>query len=112
MIRTGGDSLSEHPLPKVISATDASNSFGSLIDEAAQGKSYFVITRLGKPKAVVLGAEQYKELIEEVEIAQEQEDTGVQRALKEAREDIELGRTLSLEELDKVLGLTEVELGS
>jgi prevent-host-death family protein len=99
-------------MPKIISATEASNNFGSVIDEAAQGKSYFVITRMGKAKAVVLGVEQYRELLEELEINQEQEDPEVQNALKEAQEDIKLGRTVSLEELDRELGFSDEELGS
>lgn len=102
----------ERPLPKVITATEASNNFGSLIDEAARGRSYFVITRMGKAKAVVLGVHQYQELMEELEITQEQEDPEVQQALKEAREDFELGRTMSLEELDRELSFTDEELGS
>jgi len=98
-------------MPKIISATEASNNFGNLVDEAAQGKSYFVITRMGKAKAVVLGVEQYREMLEELEIAQEQEDPEVQNALNEAFEDVELGRTMSLEELDRELGFSEEELG-
>ncbi len=101
----------ERPMPKIISATEASNNFGNLVDEAAQGKSYFVITRMGKAKAVVLGVEQYREMLEELEIAQEQEDPEVQNALNEAFEDVELGRTMSLEELDRELGFSEEELG-
>jgi prevent-host-death family protein len=97
--------------PKVISATEASNNFGSVIDEAAQGRSYFLITRMGKAKAVVLGVEQYRELLEELEIHREQEDLVVQEALKEARKEVELGRTISLEELDRELGFTDEELG-
>jgi prevent-host-death family protein len=104
--------LAERIMPKIISATEASNNFGSVIDEAAQGKSYFVITRMGKAKAVVLGVEQYRELLEELEINQEQEDPEVQNALKEAQEDIKLGRTVSLEELDRELGFSDEELGS
>lgn len=104
--------MAERPMPKVISATEASNNFGTLIDEAAQGKSYFVITRMGKAKAVVLGVEQYKDILEELEINLEQESPEVQEALKEARRDVELGKTLSLEELDKELGLTKEELAS
>ncbi len=99
-------------MPKVISATEASNNFGNLIDEAAQGKSYFVITRMGKARAVVLGVEQYRDILEELEIIQEQENPRVQKALKEAFKDVELGRTMSLEELDKELGFTEEEIGS
>ena len=102
----------EQPRPKIISATEASNNFGSLIDEAARGRSYFVITRMGKAKSVVLGVNQYQELMEELEIIQEQEDPEVQQALKVAHEDVELGRTMSLEELDRELGFTEEELGA
>ncbi len=83
-----------------------------MIDEAARGRSFFVITRMGKAKAVVLGVQQYQELIEELKISQEQENPKLQRALKEAREDYELGRTLSLEELDRELGFTEEDLSS
>jgi prevent-host-death family protein len=99
-------------MPKVISATEASNNFGNLVDEAAQGKSYFVITRMGKAKAVVLGVDQYRDMLEELEIVEEQENPEVQKMLKEALDDVELGRTMSLEELDKELGFTDDELNA
>jgi prevent-host-death family protein len=99
-------------MPKIISATEASNNFGNLVDEAAQGKSYFVITRMGKAKAVVLGVDQYRDMLEELEIVEEQENPEVQKMLKEALEDVELGRTMSLEELDKELGFTDDELNA
>jgi prevent-host-death family protein len=99
-------------MPKIISATEASNNFGNLVDEAAQGKSYFVITRMGKAKAVVLGVDQYRDMLEELEIIEEQENPEVQKRLKEALEDVELGRTMSLEELDKELGFADDELNA
>jgi len=102
----------DQPMPKVISATDASNNFGSLIDEAAQGKSFFVITRMGKARAVVLGVDHYKDLLEELEVILEQEDPEVQEALKEAGQDLKLGRTISLAELDEELGFTAEETDS
>ena len=102
----------ERIMPKIISATEASNNFGNLVDEAAQGKSYFVITRMGKAKAVVLGVDQYRDMLEELEIVEEQENPEVQKMLKEALEDVELGRTMSLEELDKELGFTNDELNA
>jgi hypothetical protein len=43
---------------------------------------------------------------------EEQEDPDVQKALQEAVEDLELGRTLSLEELDRELGLTDEDLST
>ena len=112
MIVNGGATLVERIMPKVISATEASNNFGNLVDEAAQGKSYFVITRMGKAKAVVLGVDQYRDMLEELEIVEEQENPEVQKMLKEALEDVELGRTMSLEELDKELGFTDDELNA
>lgn len=102
--------MSKRIMPKIISATEASNNFGNLVDEAAMGKSYFVITRMGKAKAIVLGVKQYRDMLEELEMVEEQEDPDVQKALQEAVEDVELGRTLSLEELDRELGLTDEDL--
>ena len=104
--------MAEQPTPKVISATDASNNFGSMIAEAARGRSYFVVTRMGKARAVVLGLEQYRDLLEELEIKQEQKDSDFQAALAKAEKDFELGRTLSLDELDKEFGFNEDELAS
>ena len=108
-VYNGGETLVDRIMPKIISATEASNNFGNLVDEAAQGKSYFVITRMGKAKAVVLGVDQYRDMLEELEIVEEQENPEVQKMLKEALDDVELGRTMSLEELDKELGFTDDE---
>lgn len=104
--------MAEKPVPKVISSTDASNNFGSMIDEAARGRSYFVVTRMGKARAVVLGLEQYRDLLQDLEIKGEQNDPEFLSAMAEAKKDFELGRSLSLEELDKEFGFTEGELAS
>ena len=61
--------------------------------------------------AVVLGVERYRQLMEELETVQELNDSGYMAAVAEAREDIKIGRTLTLEELDAELGFTEVEIG-
>ena len=79
--------MAEKPVPKVISSTDASNNFGSMIDEAARGRSYFIVTRMGKARAVVLGLEQYRDLLEDLDIKGEQNDSGFQAALAEAKKD-------------------------
>ena len=104
--------MADQPTPKVISATEASNNFGSMIDEAARGRSFFVVTRMGKARAVVLGLEQYRDLLEELEIKGEENDPEFQAALAEAKKDFELGRSLSLEELDKEFGFTKDELAA
>jgi len=102
--------VKEKVMPKVISATDAANKFVGLVEEAAQGRSLFVITRMGKAQAVVLGVERYREIMEELEITQEEKDSKVRAALKEARKDVELGRVMSEEEFDKEFGFNEETL--
>lgn len=103
--------MAARPMPKTISSTDASNRFGSVMDEAARGESFFIVTRMGQPRVVVLGVEQYREIMEELETTMELNDEEYMAAIAEAREDIRLGRTLTLEELDRELGFTEEELG-
>ncbi len=104
--------MAESIAPKTITATEASNNFGAMIDEASRGRSLFVVTRMGKPRAVVLGIDQYREMLEELETIQELHDNGYMAGIAEAREDVELGRTLTLEELDEELGFTSDEIGA
>jgi prevent-host-death family protein len=98
--------VAERPTTKTISATEASNRFGSMVDEAARGDSVFVVTNMGRPRAVVLGVDRYLELLEELEVVLEQSDPEFQAALAGAREDVELGRTMTLEEFDERFGFT------
>ena len=83
-----------------------------MIDEAARGRSLFVVTRMGRPQAVVLGMDQYQELIELLETADELKDKEYLASVAEAREDVRVGRTLSLEELDREFDFTAEELGA
>jgi prevent-host-death family protein len=98
--------MASKPMPKTISATEASNNFGHMIDEAARGRSLFIVTRMGHPRAVIIGVDQYIELTEELETIQELNNDEYFAGVAKAREDIHLGRTLTLEELDKELGFT------
>ena len=104
--------MANNPVPKMISATEASNRFGTMIDEAARGRSLFVVTRMGRPQAVVMGMDQYQELIELLETADELKDKEYLASVAEAREDVRVGRTLSLEELDREFDFTAEELGA
>lgn len=104
--------MANNPMPKTISATEASNRFGTMIDEAARGRSFFVVTRMGRPQAVILGMDQYRELIELLETVDELQDKEYLAGIAEAREDIRVGRILNLEALDKEFGFTEEEIGA
>ena len=96
-------------MPKTISATEASNKFGTMIDEVARGQSLFVVTRMGQPRAVVLGIEQYIGLLDELEIKEEQNDPEFQKALADAHKEAELGQVISLEEFDEQFGFNTEE---
>ena len=102
--------MKEKIMPKVISATEAANKFGGMLDEVSRGVSMFVVTKMGKASAVFIGMDQYRKLLEDIEIAQEQADPAFQALLEEAREDVELGRTISLGDLDEEFDFTEGEL--
>lgn len=102
--------MAEKSMPKVVTATEASNKFGRMLDEASRGLSMFVITRMGRASAVVLGVDQYRKLLEDLEIAKEQADPEFQALLAAAQEDVELGQTLSLDDLDAEFGFTKEEI--
>jgi PHD/YefM family antitoxin component YafN of YafNO toxin-antitoxin module len=81
-----------------------------MMEEAARGRSLFIVTRMGRPQAVVIGVNQYRELLEEIETAKELHDSEYMAGIAEARADFKLGRTLTLDELDKEMGFTEEDL--
>ena len=56
--------------------------------------------RAGKPVAVVLGIEEWEDIVETLS---ELEDPSHVASIKEARREIELGKTLTLEELRREL---------
>ena len=91
-------------LSKTISSTNASNHFGSMLAEASAGESLFVVTRMGKPAGILMGIEQYREMLELLETAEELQDVEFLAGIQEARDDIQLGKTMSLTELDEALG--------
>jgi prevent-host-death family protein len=92
--------------PREITATDASNHFGALLDDVAGKVGHYLITRLGRPRAVMLSIDEYREILEILETLEELEDEEYMAGIREAREDIALGRTMTLEELDEKLGLS------
>jgi prevent-host-death family protein len=89
-----------------ITATDASNHFGALVDDVAGKVGHYLITRLGRPRAVMISIDEYREILEILETLEELEDDEYMAGIREAREDIGLGRTMTLEELEGKLGLS------
>jgi prevent-host-death family protein len=92
--------------PREITATDAANHFGALLDEVAGKAGHYLITRLGRPRAVMVSIDEYREILEILETVEELEDEEYLAGIREAREDIALGRTMTLEELEERVGLS------
>lgn len=79
--------------PKLINAFTARTHLGRVTKGVAEEGEVYVLTKKGKPKAVVVGVEEYEELLE---VLAEQQDKEFQRALRESAAQIKRGEVSSL----------------
>lgn len=89
-------------MTRIVPFTEARARLTELLDEVEARHEHVIITRNGRPAAVVLSTEEYDALEETLEILQE-EDT--LEALCESERDVEAGRVLTLDEVRRELGL-------
>jgi antitoxin YefM len=89
-------------MARTIPFTEARARLTELLDEVEARHEHVVITRNGKPTAVVLSTVEYDALVETLEILQD-EDT--LEALRESERDVQAGRLSSLDEVRRGLGL-------
>jgi antitoxin YefM len=89
-------------MARTIPFTEARARLTELLDEVEARHEHVVITRNGKPTAVVLSTVEYDALVETLEILQD-EDT--LEALRESERDVQAGRLSSLDEVRRELGL-------
>ena len=74
--------------------TEARNRLSEIVDEVTTTGSEFVITRHGRPAAVVIGYEEYESLLETLNILA---DEGTMTALAEAEADLAAGDLAALD---------------
>lgn len=72
-----------------IPAYIARTQLGSLLKQVSQRKARFIITKSGKPTAVLLGAADFDDMLEEL-------DPEFQKSLKVAANEYRAGKTVSL----------------
>lgn len=72
-----------------IPAYIARTQLGSLLKEVSQRKRRFVITKSGKPTAVLLGAADFDDMLEEL-------DPEFQKSLKVAAKEHQAGKSITL----------------
>lgn len=78
-----------------LSATEVRNNFFDILDEIEQTNVPYTITRAGKPKAVIMNAEEYESWMETLDIMSNPETV---RGIEEGRKDLKEGRYITLEE--------------
>lgn len=71
------------------SFTEVRDNLSSIIDGLVETGGEFVVTRHGKPAAVILAHDDYEDLIETLNILN---DDDAMNAIREAREDMAAGR--------------------
>jgi prevent-host-death family protein len=72
-----------------VPASIARTQLGSLLKQVSQKKARFVITKNGKPAAVLIGAEDFDDMLEEL-------DPEFQKSLKVAHQEYRAGKAVSL----------------
>ncbi len=82
--------------PTLVNAFTARTHMGRLITQVAEKGETYVLTKKGKPKVVLIGVEEYEELLE---ILAEQDDREFQKALKESAAQIKRGEVSSIASL-------------
>ncbi len=86
----------EPTMTKVIPAFKARQNFGQILEEARYRGHRFLVERAGKPMAMVVGIEEWENIVETLA---ELNDPEYLASIREARREVELGETLTLEEL-------------
>ena len=85
-----------------MTVTEAKARLNELVDDAASTHDQIVITRHGRPAAVIVAAEDLESLQETVYWLSQ---PGIRESIAEATADIEAGNTVSSDELRGRLGL-------
>ncbi len=89
-------------MAKTVPFTEARTRLSELLDEVEERHEHVVITRNGRPAAVLVPAEEQDILEETLEILQDEE---LLNALRESEEDVKNGRLTPLLEVRRELGL-------
>jgi antitoxin YefM len=87
---------------RIIPFTEARARLTELLDDVEARHEHIVITRKGRPAAVVVSPEEWDAIEETLEVLQDEETLA---ALRESEEDVKAGRLFSLDEVRRELGL-------
>ena len=86
--------MPKHPVTTTIPAYIARTQLGSILKRVDQKKARFIITKNGKPTAVLLGASDFDDILEEL-------DPEFQKSLKVAVKEYRAGKAITLRDYIK-----------
>jgi antitoxin YefM len=81
---------------KIVPFTEARANLTELLDDVEDKHEHVLITRNGRPAAVMVSADEYESLEETLEILQDKDLMG---ALRKSEDDVRAGRLTSLEDV-------------
>jgi prevent-host-death family protein len=83
-------------MAKIVPFTEARSNLTELLDEVEDRHEHVLITRNGRPAAVILSADEYESLEETLEVLDDKE---LLEALKRSDQDVKAGRLSTLAEV-------------
>jgi len=83
-------------MAKIVPFSEARSNLTELLDDLEKRHEHVLITRNGRPSAVLLSADEYEALEETLEILQ---DSDLMEALQRSDKDVKAGRLTSLTDL-------------
>ena len=89
-------------MARVVPFTEARARLTELLDEVEIRHEHLVITRKGRPAAVVVSPDEWDAIEETLSVLQ---DDDTLAALRESEDDVRAGRLFTLEEVRRDLGL-------
>lgn len=76
--------------------SEVKNKFCHIVDDVEKAFGRYIVTRKGKPAVVILSIEEFRSLLETVEVMA---DKDLLKRIKQAKKDIKEGRVYSYEEV-------------
>jgi len=91
---------------KTLSISEARKNIFEIAEEVQKPGSYYTLTEKGKPKAVILSADGFDNLLDDLDIMS---DPGLMDRIRRSEEEIERGEYVTWDELKKKLGFVDHE---
>jgi antitoxin YefM len=90
-------------IPKVIPAKEVRYQLSEIINKVSRRHQPMVITRNGNPEVVLIGAEDYEDMIDLMDTMAEELNPKFRKALQKARQEYERGEMGTAEDIKKIL---------